>query len=223
MSKSTDTTDPGLEHEKHQGLKVRRSRKDRRAAILKVASQVFFEAGYEGACIDDIVQRVGGSKRTIYSEFGSKENLFAEMIKENVSRALESLAPQEITGNDLRSTLVNFGRQLQVVLMSPIVIAQYRAMVHEGVRFPQLATIFWESGPGVVIDRLAEALERYRQRGELRVDDCRQIAGIFVAMIRDNAHLRTVLGLQSPPTPEECDKLLEAKVDVLLNGIRAGH
>lgn len=221
MTESAGTAKRGMGKDKPQRRKTGRSPEDRRAAILKAASEVFFEAGYEGACIDAIVARVGGSKRTIYSEFGSKEGLFAEMIKENVGRALEALAPDELTGHDLRSTLINFGRQLQKVLMSPQVLAQYRAIVHEGIRFPQLAVIFWESGPGVVVDRLAEALERYRQRGELRVDDCRQAAGIFVAMIRDNVHLRAVLGLQSPPTPKESDKSIAAKVDILLNGICA--
>lgn len=222
MSKSTGTARPSRGNRPSQRHKARRSREERRAAILKAASEVFFEAGYEGACIDAIVERVGGSKRTIYSEFGSKEGLFAEMIKENVRRALEALAPDSITGHDLRSTLINVGQRLQKVLMSPPVLAQYRAIVHEGIRFPQLAAIFWESGPAMVVDRLTEVLERYRRRGELRVGDCRQAAGIFVAMIRDNAHLRTVLGLQSPPPPKECDKAIAAKVDILLNGICGG-
>ena len=51
-------------------------REGRRSAILEAAAQVFFEQGYAATSIDAIIERIGGSKRNIYSEFGSKEGVF---------------------------------------------------------------------------------------------------------------------------------------------------
>ncbi|WP_176026829.1 TetR/AcrR family transcriptional regulator, partial [Brucella intermedia] len=48
----------------------------RRKTILRAAAELFFEQGYATTSIDAIIERTGGSKRTIYSEFGSKEGLF---------------------------------------------------------------------------------------------------------------------------------------------------
>src|SRR3546814_17701069 len=56
---------------------------DRRAAILWAAGQVFFEQGYAATSIDAIIERAGGSKRNIYSEFGSKEGLFTALVSES--------------------------------------------------------------------------------------------------------------------------------------------
>lgn len=198
-------------------------RSKRRQAILEAAAQVFFEAGYEGASIDAVIERVGGSKRTIYNEFGNKEGLFTEIVKENVRQATEALGSRGLGGGDLRSTFMDAGLRLMHMLMAPSVLALYRAVVHEGTRFPELAEIFWLNGPGAVIEHLAELLEEHRRRGELRIDDCRQAAGMFVELIRGNRHLLAVLGLRTPPAPEEIDALVAARVDIFLNGILAPH
>lgn len=211
------------ERAKDTGSSASNRRSKRRQAILEAASQVFFEAGYEGASIDAVIERVGGSKRTLYNEFGNKEGLFTEIVKENVRQATEALGSRELGEGDLHSTLVDTGLRLMRMLMAPSVLALYRAVVHEGTRFPELAEIFWVNGPGAVIERLAEVLEEHRRRGELRIDDCRQTAGMFVELIRGNRHLLAVLGLRTPPAPQEIEALVAAKVDVFLNGILTPH
>jgi AcrR family transcriptional regulator len=53
----------------------RRPPEDRRELILDAAGKVFFEQGFSATSVDAIITRLGGSKRTIYNEFGSKEGL----------------------------------------------------------------------------------------------------------------------------------------------------
>jgi AcrR family transcriptional regulator len=195
--------------------------KARRAAILEAAADVFFEAGYEGASIDAIIERVGGSKRTLYDAFGSKERLFAAIVAENVNQVLVALAPQELSGHDLRSTLTDFGTRLMRMLMSPRALALYRAVVAESVRFPELARVFYDNGPGRASARLAEVLEQYRGQGEIEVADCRRAADQFVGMIRDNSHLEVVLGLRKPPRPMQVASRIEMAVGIFLSGVRA--
>jgi len=52
----------------------------RRDRILKEAEALFLQHGYAGASVNEVVRRAGGSLATLYGEFGSKENLFAEAI-----------------------------------------------------------------------------------------------------------------------------------------------
>lgn len=52
----------------------------RREAILAAAKQVFQDMGYDGASMDEVAARFGGSKATVYRYFGSKEALFKELI-----------------------------------------------------------------------------------------------------------------------------------------------
>jgi AcrR family transcriptional regulator len=198
-----------------------RRQEERRAAILEAAAEVFFEAGYAGASIDAIIERVGGSKRTIYREFGSKERLFAAIIAANASEVLQPLRPEELSGHDLRSTLLDFGRRLMGVLMSRRALALYRVVVAEGIRFPELGRVFYDNGPGRAGARLAEVLAEYRARGDIEVADCPRAADHFVGMFRDNVHLQVLLGLRKPPRPKEAEANLKTAVEIFLNGLRA--
>jgi AcrR family transcriptional regulator len=51
----------------------RRPPEARRELILDAAGKVFFEQTFSPTSVDAIITRLGGSKRTIYNEFGSKE------------------------------------------------------------------------------------------------------------------------------------------------------
>ena len=62
------------------GRPKRMRREARIAAILAAAREVFEEAGYEGAKVADIAERLGISEGNIYAFFGSKRELMAQVI-----------------------------------------------------------------------------------------------------------------------------------------------
>jgi AcrR family transcriptional regulator len=192
----------------------------RREALIQAATEVFFEQGYAAASIDAIIERAGGSKRNIYSEFGSKEGLFAAIVKESADEVLSSLPIDNIEKRDLQEILTVFGRHLMRIYMLPTVIGIYRLAVTEVNRFPYLAKAFYEQGPGRATIRLAQILEEAQKRDEIRVGDCGQLANHFIGMIRDNLHLQVVLGLRPPPSEKEMRDAVASAVDLFLNGVR---
>ncbi len=191
----------------------------RRQALLRAAAEVFFEQGYVATSIDAIIERAGGSKRNIYSEFGNKEGLFAAIVRENSDSALSTLDAGDVEGLDLRATLTVFGRHLMEVYMSPPVVGIYRIAVTEANRFPELVKAFYEQGPGRTTSRLAEVLELARARGDIRAGNSERLAEHFVGMIRDNLHLQVVLGLRPAPSQEEVHEAVGSAVEVFLNGV----
>ncbi|GLS32549.1 transcriptional regulator, TetR family [Mesorhizobium albiziae] len=197
--------------------------KSRRQTLLEAAAKVFFEQGYAATSIDAIIERAGGSKRNIYNEFGNKEGLFSAIVTESADKVLSTLVIDEIEEHDLRQTLTVFGQHLMAVYMSPALIGIYRIAVTEANRFPDLVKSFYEQGPSRATSRLAEVLEGAKQRGEIRADDCLQVADHFVGMIRGNLHLQVVLGLRAPPSEEEARKAVGSAVGVFLNGVRPGQ
>ena len=197
------------------------SAKSRREALLQAAADVFFEQGYVGTSIDAIIERAGGSKRTIYSEFGNKEGLFAAIVTGNADSALATLGVDDISGRSLHETLMTFGVQLMQVYMSPTVVGIFRIAVTEANRFPELVRSFYDEGPGRTIARLAEVLEAATKRGEIETRDCALAAAHFVALIRGNFHLQVVLGIRPPPDVEEVQAFVRSAVDLFLNGFRS--
>lgn len=58
----------------------RKPREERWAQILEVATQVFYEKGYEAASLQDIADRVGMLKGSLYYYIQSKEDLLFDVI-----------------------------------------------------------------------------------------------------------------------------------------------
>lgn len=57
-----------------------------RARLLVAAAEVFAERGYAGASVDDIAGAAGVSVGSIYSRFGSKQELFEALMSEHLAR-----------------------------------------------------------------------------------------------------------------------------------------
>lgn len=66
--------------------------------ILKVTEKIFLKSGYKNLRTDDIAREVGISKRTLYENFSSKEELIRELItaryqafNENIFRMIQEI------------------------------------------------------------------------------------------------------------------------------------
>ena len=59
---------------------------ERREQILAGARRCFAEHGYEGATVVRLEQAIGLSRGAIFNYFGSKEDLFAELVAEDSER-----------------------------------------------------------------------------------------------------------------------------------------
>ena len=58
------------------------------------AGTLFAELGYEGTSVDDLVQRLGIHRGSLYSTFGSKRALYLRVLREHVD-GLEHQPPHE--------------------------------------------------------------------------------------------------------------------------------
>jgi AcrR family transcriptional regulator len=56
-----------------------------REAVLDSARRVFLERGYAGASLEAIADDAGFSKGVVYSQFGSKADLFFELLERRIS------------------------------------------------------------------------------------------------------------------------------------------
>ncbi len=63
----------------------------RRREIMLAMADVIAEKGYASATLEDVAARMGTSRAVIYYQFRSKEDLYAEIVVESVSRATARL------------------------------------------------------------------------------------------------------------------------------------
>lgn len=59
-----------------------RKHSNAREKIVEAASALFFEQGYQATTIDDVIERSGVSRPTLYNHFKTKEELCVEYLKE---------------------------------------------------------------------------------------------------------------------------------------------
>lgn len=192
---------------------------DRRALVLQAAAEIFFENGYAATSVDSIIEKTGGSKRTIYNEFGSKEGLFKCLVTESTVESA-SILDEELPEGDLEEKLLEVGRRIMTSQMSPRILGVYRAMMTESQRFPDLAEMFYEKGAGSASAVVMSLLQQAKADGHIEVKDCRKAADIFIGMLRNNVHLEVVLQLRAPLTPREMKSWVANAVAIFLAGVR---
>jgi AcrR family transcriptional regulator len=199
----------------------RPSADQRRELILDAAGKVFFEQGYAGASVDSVIELIGGSKRTIYGEFGNKEGLFAALVNRCAENAIGNLADDLSESNDIRETMIRFGKRLLEIYQTEDLMGIFRTMMLEAERFPDLARTVYEKGPGRATKCLADALKRAKSQGDISVTDFNSVANHFVGMMRGNEYLRVVLGLRGKIVGREADAFVKSAVDLCMYGIAA--
>jgi AcrR family transcriptional regulator len=70
-----------------QNKKKKEKRGDTVSRILDNAAEVFAESGFAGARMDEIADRAGVNKATIYYHIGGKETLYARVLHEHFASA----------------------------------------------------------------------------------------------------------------------------------------
>ncbi|MDR2055239.1 MAG: TetR/AcrR family transcriptional regulator [Desulfovibrio sp.] len=199
--------------------KKRLPAEQREKVLRKAALGVFLEKGYGAASLDEIIRRAGGSRRSIYTRFGGKEELFRALIAEIADLALAPLRQDFDTGGSLRENLSGSADRLLSALLSPSVLDLSRLALADGARFPEFAQAYFEAGPGSAAESFAALFDLARQRGEIFCQDTRLAAGQFVGMLRDNVYLQVLLRLRPAPEQQEREKIIESAVGIFLHGL----
>lgn len=88
--------------------KARLPRPARRAQLLEAANEVFVQAGYHSAAMDEIAVRAGVSKPVLYQHFPSKLDLYLALLEHHVDGLVKHvrIALDSTTDNKLRVSRV---------------------------------------------------------------------------------------------------------------------
>jgi AcrR family transcriptional regulator len=63
-------------------------------ALVEAAAEVFAQRGFHGVSVDEIADAAGFTKGAVYSNFGSKEDLFFAVLQRHFDRVLEAYAEE---------------------------------------------------------------------------------------------------------------------------------
>jgi TetR/AcrR family transcriptional regulator, mexJK operon transcriptional repressor len=176
----------------------------RREEIAEVAQAVFLKLGYTDATMQVIAASAGASKETLYRHFGSKEELFSEIVRTRAGRVFSGLG-EVLSSGEPKEFLVQFGNNLLRLLSSEDSLCFYRLVIAEMSRAPEIGPIFFEQGPALVLRQTTARIEAAVQSGHLNCPDPELAARLFIGSLVGNRHLHTLIAPQ-------IESLSEAKI-----------
>ena len=196
------------------------ARAARREALLDKASEVFLEHGYQGATIDRIIAHAGGSKATIYKNFGDKQGLFLAIMERLGRDLFEGMDAVDWRGREAESVLQEIGEAYLKRVASPRAIGIWRLCVAEAGRSPDLARSAFERGPGAAVSRLTGVFEQLKAQGLLKVRDPHDAARAFLALLRrDDVFLGPLMGIAFKRSPGWRRRLAQESAAFFMNGV----
>jgi AcrR family transcriptional regulator len=203
--------------------RIRPRGEQRLSRLTTTAAEMFLESGYDTMSLDVLIERVGGSRRNIYSHFGGKEGLFLATVVsmcEEVAAPLRSLAIPR-TG-DPAAALQLFGTKLLAAVLLPGTLALHRLMISEAPRFPQLAQTTWQAGHAQAATILTDWVTHQQAAGVLRAGrDARRVAQHFVDLVVADVQLRALIGSGPAADAAAIDQIVAEATDTFLRGYAA--
>ncbi|HEX4019757.1 MAG TPA: TetR/AcrR family transcriptional regulator [Acidobacteriaceae bacterium] len=192
--------------------------KKRRAALEKTAADLFLKRGYDGVTIDEIVQKAGGSKSTIYSTFGGKCGLFILTIENLCKEFNAPLRDIDYSKLSLEQSLKKLGRALVGLLTKPHSIALHRLVIAEAPRCPEVGYAWYVHGPQATTKLIANVLMSYSGDAKQRASAQATAAIYFYDALSSNILYRLLAGMDTQADAKTLDRLVRETVDLFLRG-----
>ena len=180
----------------------KRDRDTRREAILDAAAEVFLEEGFAAASMSAIAARVGGSKGTLYNYFKSKEALFEAYVRRHCAWQQEAMFALLSPESDIREALTHFGTRFLGSVLSEFSLRNFRLVIAEAERAPEIGQAFYQAGPLSGVSRLADYIEQWARDGQLTLADPLAAAHQFIGLCQ-NRLLKARLCNAIPELSEE--------------------
>lgn len=118
-----------------------------RADLLGAAARVFVQRGFQGSSVEAIAAEAGYSRGAFYSNFASKEELFAELLQERVYDIYGRMA--QTGAAPTRPNMRELGARLAAIQRHPegrwLFVLWLEVLAHAGrdERFRAIAARFW--------------------------------------------------------------------------------
>ncbi len=187
---------------------------DTRGRILYAASKLIVEQGYARTTTRAIAAEAGVNEVTLFRHFGSKENLFHEMVEtySDLSRLEGAMLAQ--AGGDYRQAMQHVGHIFMQVMMARADVI--RLVLCESAHFPEVRSIMAQN-PRRLRQALAAYLQTQMDAGRVRKQDPELCAQAFYGMFFSYGVLRNVLE-EDPAAGKSAHEVVDDFVNIFVDG-----
>ncbi|GAA0726235.1 TetR/AcrR family transcriptional regulator [Sphingomonas japonica] len=175
---------------------------------MAAARDSFFERGVSASTIEDIAQRAGVSKVTVYNRFGDKDTLFEQVVRAETGRMADVLEAGFDGSASFEARVNAYGESLLGFMFAKDHVAFDRVVMADLAQNPALCERFFAAGPGHCRGRLAEVIAQAQKAGLVEVDDPERAAEDLTSLWKGFADVELKFGVVS----NVCEETIRAKV-----------
>ncbi|REL28236.1 TetR/AcrR family transcriptional regulator [Thalassotalea euphylliae] len=197
--------------------KTRIKNQIKRQQILDAATSLFTEQGYHSTSMAFIAKYADVSKQTVYSHFGSKEELFSAAIEQKCDTS-GLLDFENLDLSAPKSALFTIAKRFFLMVTSKEALAVHKICAYESKTYPQLSELFYRAGPERLTADVAKVLAELHERKLLKVDRPDIAAVQFLDLMKGEAWMRIEFNTQKQLSPQEIEHYLEHSVDFFMRG-----
>jgi TetR/AcrR family transcriptional repressor of mexJK operon len=152
---------------------VRPEYERKRSETLKAALVVFGEKGFDGTTMDEIANAVGISKATLYLYFDSKEDLFAQVLRESSFNTYSKKIKKNVNRNisNWEEDVKEIGRSYLQISNQPERIALFRSVIRDSAMLPEMGALYYEQGFNAACQDVVQYLKNVRDAGIINIKD----------------------------------------------------
>jgi AcrR family transcriptional regulator len=193
----------------------------RNSKLQKVAANLFLKRGYEGVSIDRIVKLAGGSKSTIYSEFGGKCGLFIRSIENLCRESNEPLTKIDYIGLNLEESLKKLSFHILKLITAKRAVELHRLAIGEALNCPEVGEAWYTHGPAKTASFIFSVLEAHQSELRDTAIPIERMAVILHDALTGDVLYRLLAGVGKHESDAELERMAGAAVDVVLANLRS--
>jgi AcrR family transcriptional regulator len=202
---------------------LRQRRKETRPQeLLDAALALFVEKGFAATRAEEVAQRAGVSKGTLYLYYPSKEELFKAVVRQNlvnlIAEGLEAVAQHEGSSSELlRYLMTTWWERVGCTPAAGI----HKIVLSEVRNFPELAQFYADEVIAPADKLFSTAVQRGIDAGEFRPMPVHDVAHALMAPMIFMALHRHSFGACQPCLMADMDPVatLGTHLDLVLRGL----
>jgi AcrR family transcriptional regulator len=193
----------------------------RNGKLQSVAADLFLKGGYDGVTVDRVVELAGGSKSTIYSEFGGKCGLFISSIETLCREANEPLTRIDYTGLDLEHSLKKLAFHILKLITAKRSVDLHRLAIGEAANCPEVGEAWYTHGPARTASFIRAVFESHRSELRNTSVPLERLAIFLHDSLTGDVLYRLLAGVTKRESDGELERTANAIVDVFLATVKA--
>lgn len=195
-----------------------RRKESRPAEVLAAALELFVERGFAATRLEDVANRAGVSKGTLYLYYANKAELFKAVVRQNIVPLIDEARHVIARSEDTSATLLQrffeeWWQRFGGTRLSGIL----KLVIAESGNFPEVAQFFAQEVAAPDRLLLKTILERGISRGEFAVVDVDAAVESWIAPLVMKAVMMHSLDASSPcHTVIEPGRMLDSHLKLVL-------